>query len=308
MSDPPVVPPQVAQYWTTTDEGRELMRTLPAVLHEVMRRFRLQAIGEPWPGGWVGYVVPAVRHDGTPAVLKVSLTENELPQEADALERWDGNGAVRLLDRLPEPNAMLLERAAPGTSLLDHPDLDAAITIACGVLRRLEVPLAEAPPFGLVTDFACRYTTWIPEDFERHGRKFDPALAAEATAFCAMFADAAGPLHLVNGDFHRGNVLAATSEPWLAIDPKPMAGERAYDTGHLLRDLLSDDPDDREIGRLVDRLATELDLDRERVRGWALVRSVENALWCLDDDPDGAEGAMWAAKDAAIAGSLARLG
>ena len=308
MSDPPAVSSQVAQSWSSTEEGRELTRTLPAVLHDAMRRFRLQAIGEPWAGGWVGYVVPAVRHDGAPAVLKISLTENELRQEADALERWDGHGAVRLLDRLVEPNVMLLERAAPGTSLLDHDDLDAAITIACGVLRRLEIPLPEAAPFGLVTDLARRYTAWIPEAFERHGRKFDPALAAEATALCATFADATGELYLVNGDFHRGNVLAATREPWLAIDPKPMAGERAYDTGHFLRDLLSDDPHDREIAGLVDRLAAELDLDRERVRGWALVRSVENALWCLDDDPEGAEGAMGAAKDAAIAAGLARLG
>lgn len=307
MSEPPVVPPQVAQYWTTTEEGRELMRSLPAVLHDLVRRFRLQVVGEPWIGGWVGYVVPAVRHDGSPAVLKISLTDEELPQEADALERWNGNGAVRLLDRVQVPNAMLLERAAPGTSLLDHPDPDEAITIACRALRRLQLPLAESAPFTLVTDYARRYTTWIPENFERHGRKFDAALAAEATALCAMFAGATGPLHLVNGDYHRGNVLAATREPWLAIDPKPFAGEPAYSTGHLLRDLLSDDPGDREIGGLVGRLAAELDLDRERVRGWALVRSVENALWCLDDDPDGAEGAMWAAKDVHIAASLARL-
>jgi streptomycin 6-kinase len=307
VSRQPGVPSQVARYWTTTDEGRELMRSLPAVLHDLMRRFRLQAVGEPWPGGWVGYVVPAVRHDGTPAVLKISLSENELLQEADALERWAGNGAVRLLDRVLAPNAMLLERAAPGTSLLDHADRDAAVSIACRVLQRLQVPLAEAQPFGLVTDLARRYTTWIPDAFDRYGRRFDPALPAEATALCAAYAEATGQLHLVNSDFHRGNVLAATREPWLAIDPKPLAGDPAYSTGHLLRDLLPDEPDDRDVGRLVDRLAAELGLDRERVRGWTLVRSVEHALWCLEDDPDGAEGAMWAEKDAHIAACLSRL-
>jgi streptomycin 6-kinase len=100
-------------------------------------------------------------------------------------------------------------------------------------------------------------------------------------------------------------VLRATREPWLAIDPKPLAGERAFDTGHFLRDLLPPEADDAEIARLIGRLATELDLDRERVRGWALVRSVENALWCLEDDPDGNDPA---AEDAATAASLARLG
>jgi streptomycin 6-kinase len=274
------------------------------VLAALAQRFELREMGSPWQGGWVGYVVPAERMDGTRVVLKISLTENELRHEADALERWDGDGAARLLDRVLEPNAMLLERLEPGTSLLEQPDLDAAITIACSVLRRLELPLADADPFELVTDLARRYTTWIPETFERFGRRFDPGLATEATALCRLFADRPEPQHLVNADFHRGNVLKATREPWLAIDPKPLAGERAFDTGHFLRDLLSPSADDAEIARLIARLATELDLDRERVRGWALVRSVENALWCLEDDPDGDDPA---AEDAAIAARLARL-
>lgn len=65
------------------------------------------------------------------------------------------------------------------------------------------------------------------------------------------------------------------------------------------------------IAMLLERAApgtSLLDLDRDRVRGWALVRSVENALCCLDGDPGGAEGPIWATKDAAAAASLARLG
>ena len=55
------------------------------------------------------------RADGTPAVLKLSLPHREAQQEADALERWDGVGAVRLLERDDARNAMLLERCEPGT-------------------------------------------------------------------------------------------------------------------------------------------------------------------------------------------------
>jgi streptomycin 6-kinase len=296
----------VVRSWSQTDEGRELLRTLPEVLDQLAERFALTALGEPYPGGWVGYVVPAVRVDGTHAVLKVSLDDDEHRHEADALDRWDGDGAVRLLDRVTRPNVLLLERLEPGTSLLDH-DLDEGISIACGLLRRLQLPLDDAAPFALVTDFARHYTTWLPETFERYGRPFDPALVTEAVAACRQFAHQPEPQHLVSRDFHRGNVLAASREPWLAIDPKPLAGERAFDTGHFLRDLLSPAPDDAEIAGLVERLARELDLGPDRVRGWALVRSVENALWCLEDDPDGAEERAWAAADAAVAASLARL-
>src|SRR3954454_8505584 len=122
-------------------------------------RFEVASVGPPWPGGWVGYVVPAERADGTSAVLKLSLRDEEHVLEADALALWDGDGAVRLLDRVAEPNAMLLERCEPGTPLQSNPDREAAVTIACGVLRRLERPLADGHPFLPVAELARRYTS-----------------------------------------------------------------------------------------------------------------------------------------------------
>ena len=265
-----------------------------------MRGFELVATGPPWPGGWVGYVVPAERADGTKAVLKLSLRDDECVLEADALALWAGDGAVRLLDRVTEPNAMLLERCAPGTPLQAHPDRDAAISIACGVLRRLERPLADGHPFAPVAGLARRYADWIPAEHARLGRAFDAGLAALAAELCATFARDDSPPFLVNRDFHLANVLAAQREPWLTIDPKPLAGPRAFDTGHLLRDLLPSRLETGIVGRTVVRLADELELAPADVRDWTLVRSVENALWCLDDGDDEA----W---DVAVAAELARL-
>ncbi len=298
-------PEQVATSWSGSEEGRELLRSLPAVLADLRRRFGLRTVGAPWPGGWVGYVAPADLLDGTPVVLKLSLSDDEHRHEADALAVWNGDGAARLLDRVTEPNAMVIERLEPGTALLDHPDGDEAVVIACGVLRRLQRPLPHPLPFATVTALAARYATWIPEAYERYGRPFDPGLATEAAALSAAYAaEPDGPPHLVNRDFHLGNVLAATREPWLAIDPKPLAGERAFDTGHLLRDLTSPTPTPGELRDLVGRLAELLDLAPDRVCGWALIRSVENVLWLKDDAlarPD------WIAWDVALAAALARL-
>jgi streptomycin 6-kinase len=294
------VPHQVASVWSRCDEGRRLLATLPEVIAALCERFAVAAIGPPWPGGWVGYVVPAVRADGTPAVLKLSLRDEEHVLEADALALWDGDGAVRLLDRVAEPNAMLLERCEPGTPLQAHPDRDAAVTIACGVLRRLERPLEDGHPFLPVAELAGRYADWIPAEFARLGRAFDPGLAAQATALCAAFADDTSAPVLVNRDFHLANVLAAQREPWLTIDPKPLAGPRAFDTGHLLRDVLPLALAPGIVARTVARLADELELAPADVRDWALVRSVENALWCLDDGDD----PSW---DLAVAAELARL-
>src|SRR5262245_29357617 len=107
------VPEQVARSWSQTAEGRRLLADARAVVAGLCERFGVERVGEPWAGGWVGYVVPADLADGTRAVLKLSLTDEEHVCEADALELWAGDGAVRLLDRVREPNAMLLERCEP---------------------------------------------------------------------------------------------------------------------------------------------------------------------------------------------------
>src|SRR6476646_7003536 len=173
MEVAPVSEP-VARVWSEGAEGRRLLAELPAVVTGLCDRFGVTRIGAPWAGGCVGYVVPATLRDGSSAVLKLSLTDEECVREADALELWAGDGAVRLLDRVREPNAMLLERCEPGTALIEHPERDAAISIACGILRRLQRPLAEGHAFMPVTELARRYVTWIPAEFAILGRAFDP--------------------------------------------------------------------------------------------------------------------------------------
>jgi streptomycin 6-kinase len=65
---------------------------------------------------------------------------------------------------------------------------------------------------------------------------------------------------------------------WLAIDPKPLAGERELDAASLLRDrrieLAADPAPVRRMRRRLDQLSGELDLDRERIRGWGLAHAL----------------------------------
>jgi streptomycin 6-kinase len=44
----------------------------------------------------------------------------------------------------------------------------------------------------------------------------------------------AGRRVLLHGDFNPGNVLAGRTGTWVAIDPKPMIGDPAYDLWPLL--------------------------------------------------------------------------
>ncbi len=122
-----------------------------------------------------------------------------------------------------EGPAILIERAG-GDSLRQRSiegDDDACTTILCQVLRQLHRPRS-APPAELVclrTWFAtccsqgprCRHC-WNSADHWRSG-----ILQEEHEI---------RPLH---GDLHHDNVLDFGARGWLAIDPKRLLGDRAFD-------------------------------------------------------------------------------
>jgi streptomycin 6-kinase len=263
------------------EAGRAWLEALPRVVQELRALWEL-TIGQPFEGGCVGLVVPAERVDGTRVVLKVSFIDDETRHEADALALWGGDGAVRLLDSDPERGALLLERIEPGTVLGDHPDRDEAISIACRLLRRLWRPVAEPHPFPSVRGLAQRWVIDLPQRFDRLRMPFEIALLRTAEGLSAELASSTVDPVLANRDYHLGNILAARREPWLLIDPKPLTGEPAFDTGHFLRTIVPEDLDRTVVGQLVDRLGAELDVAPERVRAWALLRSVDDVLWSLE--------------------------
>jgi len=233
------------------------------------------------------YVAPAVRADGSAAVLKVTFPDAESEHEAAALAHWDGAGAVRLLAADPERRALLLERCVPGAALWHVADESVANAAAAGVMRRLRRPPPERHGFRLLEGEARRWAAELPARFERHGRPFDRALLDRAVGWIGeLVATPEGPAPVVlHQDLHGGNVLRAEREPWLAIDPKPLVGDRAFDVASLLRDrrpeLASEPHPVRRMRRRLDQLSEALDLDRERMRRWAVVHAL---AWGMEED------------------------
>jgi streptomycin 6-kinase len=256
----------------------------PALIAALSGRWQLR-IGEPFTGGSVAYVAPVERADGSAAVLKISPIDDETRHEADALALWDGDGVVRLLERDDTLGAMLLERLHPGDPLSALPESE-SIPVACGLLRRLRRPLPAGHPFTAVTTLVAGWSLTMPLAYERAGRPFAIHLLNRAVRLCEEFAEARIPAVLVNRDFHLSNVLSAEREPWLMIDPKPLAGEPAFDTGYLLESFLDPHPDRQRAAGLIRSLSACLDLDPGRIADWAFVRAVENALWAVEARPD----------------------
>jgi streptomycin 6-kinase len=232
--------------------------SVPALVQEFAERWQL-TIGEPYVGGAGGYVVRADRADGTPAVLKIGFPHREGEQEADALERWAGDGAVRLLERDDDRYALLLERCEPGTFLSASPQQ--ALDVLIHLLPRL---WKSADGFHTLADEA---ELWIEHDL-RNARYRDVA-----TQLLRELVPTQGELVLVHQDLHGENVLAAEREPWLAIDPKPLAAEREFAVAPIVRSFELGHSKRHALYRL-DRLTAELALDRERARGWTIAQTV----------------------------------
>ena len=211
-------------------------------------------LGAAYPSGAAGHAVRAELPDGTPAVLKLAYPHREALREADALERWDGDGAVRILARDDARNALLLERCEPGTFLSQSPH---ALDVLCGLLPRL---WRSGEGFTTLEDEAALWA----DDIAREAR--DPELRDAALDYLRELAPTQGEQVLVNQDLHGENVLAAQREPWLVIDPKPLAGEREFSVAPIIRSFELGHSK-REVLHRLDRLTSELDLDRDRALG-----------------------------------------
>jgi streptomycin 6-kinase len=219
-------------------------------------------------------------------VLKLSLLgEPEAEHEADALAFWDGRGAVRLIARDDSRGALLIERCRPGTQLWDLPE-EEAIEAVAPVFRALRRPAPERHPFRLLADEAARWADELPRRWERSDRSIPRAVVDEGVRLARELGAAQPELVVCHQDLHGGNVLAAVRERWLAIDAKPLVGEPAFDTASYLRDrrpwLLRQPRPERIVARRLEALSEVLGLERDRMRGWALVQAL---AWGLGNEP-----------------------
>ncbi len=200
----------------------------------------------------VSYVAPA----GVDVVKVAWEGDDESMHEPDALELWDGNGAVRLVGRFGR--ALLLERAVPGIDLSTLAETDAttvAVDLAHRLWRRAQEPFRPVVP-------AVR--EWIARA-GREGSELAP-LARELLSELDP-----SPDWIVHGDFHHHNILQHRGE-YAAIDPKPYVTEREYDVPSFLWNPMSNQLDDPDL--LEERIAAFVatGLSDFRIRAWAVIR------------------------------------
>jgi streptomycin 6-kinase len=230
-------------------------------------------------------------------VYKITVPHDEAAGEAVALGAYGGEGAVELVASRPGSYEILLERAFPGTDLWSVEDDRERLETACDVMVRLWRPVPESA-IGELASAAARWADvterrlvtlelpWISSPIER-GIDLLRTLPRDRAAAV-----------LLHGDLHPGNILAARREPWLAIDPKPLVGDPAFEPVQILTQragMIAEPPDPDAVVSRLDRIAGLASVDTERVGLWALARTAEWSMWSFErgDTIDAAIAYTW---------------
>jgi len=261
-----------------------------------------RTVFEPWLARWslvpdgkpirthASHLLPVLQ-GGAPAMLKLPEVEDErrayLP-----LEYWNGDGAARLLARSANGEAMLIERATGKRSLAAMARSgaagdDEATAILCDAITALQKPRGPAPS-GLIP-----LETWFKDLFPaatRHGGLI--ARAAEAATALLPAQREILPLH---ADLHHDNVLDFAKRGWLAIDPKSVIGDRAFEYTILFCDPDLADPEPPvavapgAFERRLEIVLAKSGLERKRLLRWIIAWCGLSASWFLEDDDPLAE-------------------
>ncbi|WP_405491279.1 aminoglycoside phosphotransferase family protein [Nocardia sp. NBC_00511] len=295
ISLPPDVAANIAESFG--ERGPRWLRELPQVVDRLCGTWDLEVVGDSFGGGTHSWVAPVRRSDGSAAVLKVPVVDEENVGEPAGLVAYDGDGAVRLYEFDSASGAMLLEWARPGTELLHQPGFPSLegrpenvgkIESACAIYRRLRREPDVIPDgYPALPEAAGMVAEWVRlfhEPEPELAQVIPQSLRERAVQWCVELAVPDGPLLVVNRDTHLGNIVAAHREPWLLIDPKPYLGEAAFDAGFLVMIQVQSDPTAEHAHVVVERTAAALEISPERAQGWAFMRAMEEIAWALQDD------------------------
>lgn len=264
----------------TGEAGAAWADSLPGLLGRVAERWGL-TVEAPFEPLSYNYVAPAVRADGLHVVLKALLPETVRQTEPAVLGLADGQGMVRMLEHDAGAGVMLLERVEPGRPLLELADDEEATRIAARIMQRYWREPPERHPFPTVAE-------WL-RAFDKHRAEYGGSgplrqgLFERAETTAAELLASSAPAVVLHGDLHHWNILSATREPWLAIDPQGVVGEPAFEVGAWLRNPMPDTRETPVLARRIAILAEELHIDRERVAAWGAVNAVLSAAWSAEN-------------------------
>jgi streptomycin 6-kinase len=284
-----------------SEKSPEWLAGLPAAVAQYVGQWQLTVAGEPLSGE-ASLILPVVRRDGTEAMLKLQSVNDESESEAVALRTWNHDDVVEVLEDDPATSTLLLERLGPRT-LDDLPDHIEATRILAVLLTRLSA--VPAPP-GIrhLAEVAAGMIDVAPGLIPKLTDPAEQVLVRRFVAQVTELLPDSGD-RLLHWDLHYYNVMEGKRRPWLVIDPKPLAGDPAFEVFPVLwnrwDDLVATGDLARAIRDRFDLMLEVTGIDRDRALGWTAGRILQNVLWFVEDGDTRIEAELKAIADALFA-------
>jgi streptomycin 6-kinase len=265
------------------DEGQQWLDNLPNIITEYEKKWNLK-VGQPFKLS-CNYVAQAVQKDGTEVVIKIGYPKDqEFFSELDSLPKFNSKGMVMQFKQDRERAVMLLERIKPGVSIASLDD-EKVMEVMAQVMKNF---WTDHPIDKNSTYEPSRWSTGFQKLREKYEGKTGPIpfeLVRKAESIYIGLQSSNDPQYLLHGDLHQGNVLSATREPYLAVDPKGIIGPREreltpllmYPEGFIVNSL---DPK-ATLSRRIEILAEILELDKGKIIAWSFSHTVLQAVWDL---------------------------
>lgn len=227
-----------------------------------------------------------VLESGERAVVKELKPFDDMADElrgAHYLSWRGGTGAVRLMD--VDGSRMLLENGGErllSKELATSGDVHAT-DIICEVLARILSPSPVQPPVTL-QPLKERFSSLFRKVHDESSQPVDRLYVEAANIADQLLADARDqrPLH---ADIHHDNIIHGP-RGWLAIDPKGVYGDPAFEAANVFYNPLDDDDlcgDATRIARLAEAFSRVTKQSPTRLLNYALAYGCLSAAWHAED-------------------------
>ncbi len=121
-----------------------------------------------------------------------------------------------------------------------------------------------------------------------HAEKDSPAIVKRAAKFARIMLKNQNNIRLLHGDMHHENLLQKNDE-WIAIDPQPLIGDRAYDCANTLHNppqMPELTENENRLLKQAEILSQETGIQAQKIIDFAFIHGCLSACWSEDDKTD----------------------
>lgn len=266
-------------------EGQRWLDGIPKIIAEFEKRWSIK-VGAPFNLSY-NYVARATQEDGMPIVIKIGLPKDqEFISELKTLPLFNSKGMVKQLKQDKNQAVMLLESIKPGISVATLDD-DKATEAMAKVMQNFWVATPN-PDNHIVKVF--EWSKGFQKLRDRFAGSTEPlpkSLVNRAEEIYMELLGSNDPQLLLHGDLHHDNVISATREPWLAVDPKGIIGPKERETAPMLVNpkgfILKHTNPKALLRRRITILSDVLGLEKDKIIAWGFAQTVLSVIWTLED-------------------------